>query len=138
MHIQNSPAKPTKTLFDRIGGEDKITELVKCFYDLIETHEAGREILRLHQDGHGLRHAREEQFNFLCGFLGGRRYYLEKHRHMNVKQMHEHVPIRKLDAKNWLACMKMAVRQCAISEPESKDLMAAFERVAQHLVNTED
>lgn len=29
----------------------------------------------------------------MSGFLGGRQYYLEKHRHMNVKEIHAHVPI---------------------------------------------
>ena len=40
-----------------------------------------------------------EQFNFLCGFFGGRRYYHELHGHMNLREIHAHVEIRKQDAE---------------------------------------
>lgn len=126
---------PSKAVIDQIGGEKTVKKLVEIFYDLIETHPSGRGILELHQNGHGLRHARLEQFDFMCGFLGGRRYYFEKHKHMNVKQIHEHVDIRKEDAENWLECMDMAMEKCKLEKSEAEKMRQTFQTVAQILIN---
>jgi hemoglobin len=123
------------TLLDEIGGEATLRILVEDFYDVIESHPLGREILALHQDGHGVRHSRIEQFNYLSGFLGGQKYYLEKYHHMNIKYMHEHVPIRMCDAQNWLKCMDIAIDKSKISKPARDKLRQALERVATVLVN---
>lgn len=126
---------PSKAVIDQIGGEKIVKELVETFYDLIETHPSGRDILELHQNGHGLRHARLEQFDFMCGFLGGRRYYFEKHKHMNVKQIHEHVDIRKEDAENWLLCMDMAMEKCKLEKSVAEKIRLTFQNAAQILIN---
>lgn len=123
------------SLLDRIGGETVLRELVTRFYDLIETHPRGRNILRLHFRGHGVPHAREEQFNFLVGFLGGRRYYLEKHGHMDVRHMHAHVPISAVDAEDWLALMDKAIDDTLLSGPHVEKMRSAFRRVALVLIN---
>lgn len=127
---------PSKAVIDQIGGEQGVKELVETFYDLIETHPTGRDILELHQDGHGLRHARLEQFDFMCGFLGGRRYYFEKHKHMNVKQIHEHVKITNQNAENWLLCMDMAIQKCGIEKVSAEKMRRTFKSVASILINT--
>ena len=82
-------------MIDRIGGEEKVHLLVNHFYDLIETLPQGAAIMAMHLKGHGLAHVRPEQFNFLCGFFGGRRYYQERHGHMNLREIHAHVEIRR-------------------------------------------
>lgn len=124
-----------KTMLEEIGGEDRLRKLVEDFYDLIETLPEGENIKKLHARGHGLDHVREEQFNFLSGFLGGRRYYEEKFGHMNVKLMHEHIPITRQDAEDWLTCMDKALAQNGMSGPPIETLRAAFRRVALMLVN---
>ena len=65
------------SILDQIGGEEALRGLVNRFYDLIETDPRGATILSMHFRGHGISHVREEQFNFLSGFLGGKRLYLE-------------------------------------------------------------
>ena len=121
--------------FDQIGGEDMLRRLVDRFYSLIETDPRGRHLLQLHHRGHGLAHAREEQFNFLSGFLGGPRYYAEKYGHMDVKQIHAHVPIRTEDATAWLELMDQAISDCAISDDSAERMRAGLRRVAMVLVN---
>lgn len=123
------------SMLDDIGGEDRLRDLVETFYDLVETLPEGSNLRRLHARGHGIEHARVEQFNFLSGFMGGRAYYKEKHGHMDVKLMHAHVPIRRDDADNWLACMRRALDQEAHTGPHVDKLNAAFERVAAVLIN---
>lgn len=118
-----------------LGGEERLRALVETFYDLVETLPEGSNLRRLHGRGHGIDHARIEQFNFLSGFLGGRRYYMEKHGHMDVKLMHAHVPIRQLDADNWMVCMNKALDDEGHSGPHIDKLRAVFTRIATILVN---
>ena len=125
----------TVTVFDTIGGEDAVRALVERFYDLVESEQEGAQLRRLHSNGHGLAHARIEQFNFMCGFLGGRQHYMEKHGHLNVKQMHAHVPVRREDADSWLLLMDKAMAEVGIAQATAKYMHMAFERVATALVN---
>ncbi len=128
----------TKTVLDQIGGEDKLRDLVESFYDVIESHPKGAGIRKLHFRGQGVPHARVEQFNFLTGFLGGRRHYEEKHGHMDVRLMHAHVPISLVEAENWLDCMDIALERVGLSGPAIDRLRVVFRRVALMLVNDLD
>jgi hemoglobin len=123
-------------MIDRIGGEAQVHLLVNHFYDLIETLPQGAAIMAMHQRGHGLAHVRPEQFDFLCGFFGGRRYYQERHGHMNLREIHAHVEIRLQDAEDWLAVMDRAMVETAVLEAERAAIMATFRRAALMLVNT--
>jgi len=122
-------------MIDRIGGEPQVKLLVNHFYDLIETLPQGKAIMEMHQKGHGLAHVRPEQFNFLCGFFGGRRYYHELHGHMNLREIHAHVEIRWQDAEDWLAVMDRAMVETGVAEKERAEIMATFRRAALMLVN---
>ncbi|WP_128515860.1 group II truncated hemoglobin [Tabrizicola thermarum] len=124
-------------MIDRIGGEPQVRLLVNHFYDLIETLPQGRAILEMHLKGHGLSHVRPEQFDFLCGFFGGRRYYHERHGHMNLREIHAHVEIRRQDAEDWLAVMQQAMVETGVGERECREIMATFRRAALMLVNTD-
>lgn len=123
------------TVLDDIGGEPSLRRLVETFYDLVETLPEGSNLHRLHGRGHGVPHARVEQFYFLSGFMRGRSYYTEKHGHMDVKLIHAHVPIRSIDAENWLACMDRALDDEGHKGPHIDKLCQVFRRVALILVN---
>ncbi len=123
-------------LIDQIGGEAVLRALVDRFYDIIEETETGSQIVKLHKRGHGMGHARIEQFNFLSGFMGGRNYYLEKYGHMDVRGMHEHVPITQQDAENWLSCMDQALAELQLTGAHIERLQRVFRRVALLLVNS--
>ncbi|WP_350334410.1 group II truncated hemoglobin [Coralliovum pocilloporae] len=124
----------TATLYSRIG-EDRIRALAERFYDIMETRPQARSLLELHFDGHGLAHARIEQFNFLCGFFGGPHYYKEKYGHMNVRLMHKHVDVTKEHAETWLTCMDEAIDDCITDPTLATQMQEAFRRVALSLVN---
>ena len=125
-----------KTMIDKIGGEPKVHELVDHFYDLIESLPQGEAIMTMHLKGHGLSHVRPAQFEFLCGFFGGRRYYHERHGHMNLREIHAHVEIRAEDAENWLSIMDIAMTDSGVVEPMKSQIAATFRRAALMLVNT--
>ena len=122
-------------MIDRIGGEAAVQGIVDHFYDLIESLPQGKQIMSLHLQGHGLAHVRPAQFEFLCGFFGGRRYYQERHGHMNLREIHAHVPIRPQDAEDWLAVMDKALTDCAVPDPMKGQIMQTFTRAANMLVN---
>ena len=124
-----------ETIFDKIGGEPKVMELVTQFYDLLETLPQGEAIVNMHRMGHGLDHVRPAQFDFLCGFFGGRRYYQELHGHMNLREIHAHVDITATDAENWLTVMDMALTDTKVAEPMKTQIMTTFRRAALMLVN---
>lgn len=124
-------------MIDRIGGEDRVHLIVDHFYDLIESLPQGKAIMEMHLKGHGLSHVRPAQFEFLCGFFGGRRYYHERHGHMNLREIHAHVEIRRQDAEDWLAVMDMALADCGVGEQERAEIMTTFRRAALMLVNRE-
>lgn len=126
-----------KTMIDKIGGEPKVHELVDHFYDLIESLPQGEAIMTMHLKGHGLSHVRPAQFEFLCGFFGGRRYYHERHGHMNLREIHAHVEIRAEDAENWLSIMDIAMTDSGVVEPMKSQIAATFRRAALMLVNTQ-
>ena len=124
-------------MIDRIGGEGRVHLLVNHFYDLIETLPQGRAIMEMHLKGHGLAHVRPAQFEFLCGFFGGRRYYHERHGHMNLREIHAHVEIRRQDAEDWLAVMDRAMVDTGVGDRERAEIMATFRRAALMLVNAD-
>jgi hemoglobin len=127
-----------QSLYELIGGESGVQQLVKVFYDIVETHPVGQKLHLLHLRGNGVAHSRVEQFNFLSGFLGGPKLYVEKHGHSNVRNMHEHVIINKESKDIWLSCMNMAIDQVGIKTSTKEQLMKNFTLVAEKLVNTAD
>jgi hemoglobin len=127
-----------ETMFDQIGGEPAVAQLVNRFYDLIETLPQGEAIMNMHRMGHGLDHARSAQFDFLCGFFGGRQHYQERHGHMNLREIHAHVQIARSDAENWLTVMNTALTDTKVQQPMKGLIMSTFRRVALMLVNSRD
>jgi len=125
---------PYQTPYDRIGGEDGVRRLVKVFYDLVESEPEGAPLRVMHNQGNGLAHAREAQFMFLSGSLGGPQLYVEQHRHSNVRQMHNHLRIGEVEAQSWLQCMEKALAKTA-DEETCRVLMQTFQRVANALRN---
>lgn len=123
------------SVLDQIGGEDALRDLVKHFYDLVETLPETHQLRVLHQDGHGFSHTRVQQFDFLSGFMGGRPYFMETHRHMNVKEIHAHVPINSQDAEVWLQTMSRALDDLGHRDAHIERLRTSFRRVAMILVN---
>lgn len=130
-------AQPTKiSLYQLIGGELGVKNLVKVFYDRVETDPAGRPLLAMHNMGHGLAHARQAQFEFLSGFLGGPQLYYEHYRHSNVRTAHAHLTIGFVERDAWLACMQKALHEIPINGEVRVLLMAHFSRVAEVLRTT--
>lgn len=120
-----------KSLYEQIG-KDRLQALVKTFYDLVETDpNEGAIIHALHLKGHGINHLRSAQLEFLSGFFGGPKYYIERTGHSDVRKIHAHVEIGYAERDAWLACMHKAIDQVEF-EPELKTrVMSIFNRAAE-------
>jgi hemoglobin len=125
---------PFATPYDRIGGAAGVRRLVETFYDLVETMPEGAPLRIMHNEGNGIAHAREAQFMFLSGFLGGPQLYVEQFHHSNVRKMHEHLAIGPIEAESWLLCMDRALQKTT-DEESRRLLMQTFTRVASALIN---
>ena len=122
-------------IFDKIGGETQVRRLVERFYDLIEHDPKDQSLHQLHQRGHGLTHAKQAQFEFLCEFFGGPKYFSTQHKAMNLRQIHAHVPMTQTQGQTWLRLMQQALSDCQITEPNASTIMTTFQRAADVLVN---
>lgn len=122
-----------KSPYQMLGGEAAVERLVKTFYDIVESDPAGASLMAMHNRGHGLSHARQAQFEFLSGFLGGPQLYLERYRHSNVRRMHAHLAIGTAERDAWLTCMDKALT-AVVADTETRGLlMDHFSRVAEAL-----
>jgi hemoglobin len=122
-------------LYDLVGGAEGVRRLVETFYDIVEQEPEGKPLHVLHARGHGVAHARIEQFHFLSGFFGGPGLYFERHGHANVRTMHAHVEIDAAARDAWLACMSMAIDRIGLPPETKAQIMGPFTRVATMLVN---
>ena len=124
------------TALDDIGGEARLRDLVRTFYDRMEQDPAVYALHRLHFRGHGLEHTRQTQFEFLSGFLGGRAYYRERFGHMDLREIHAHVPIRQADVTMWLETFDAALRAEGMEGLVVERFRAVLHRAAHMLINT--
>ena len=124
-----------RAAIDEIGGEATLHRLVNRFYDRMENDPEVYELHRLHFRGHGMNHTRQAQFEFLCGFLGGRQYYRERIGHMDLREIHAHIPIRQADIDMWLDTFTKAVEDCGLDGPAVDRLLTTLTRAANILAN---
>ena len=118
-----------------MGGEEALRQLITRFYDLMESLPEAQRIHRLHFRGHGLEHTRIAQMEFMSGFLGGRAYYRERHGHMDLRDIHAHIPIRAEDAEIWLEVWDQALIDCGHYGAEVDRLRKTVRNAALRLVN---
>ncbi len=120
-----------QTLYDQIG-KDRLQELVTTFYDIVETDpNEGAIIHALHLKGHGINHLRIAQLEFLSGFFGGPKYYVERTGHSDIRKIHAHVEIGLVERDAWLVCMDRAIDQVGFEPALKERMMVTFTRAAE-------
>jgi len=127
----NEATRRQPSAYERLGGDNGVRALVEAFYDIIEQEEYAADLHLLHRRGFGVAHSREEQFNYLSGFLGGPQRYVMKHGHARLKEIHEHVPIGPEMRDLWLRCMKDAMDRIGLDVELSALLTRHFKAAAE-------
>jgi hemoglobin len=119
--------------YERIGGEQKIRELVDRFYQLMDSLPEAGQIRSMH--ARDLRASREKLFMFLSGWLGGPQLYMEKYGHPRLRQRHMSFAIDAAARDQWMQCMVQAMQDVGIEESLRKELEAAFYKTADFMRN---
>lgn len=121
------------THFDRIGGADKVLELVKRFYQLMDELPESHGIRKLHPEN--LQGSQDKLFKFLCGWMGGPQLYVQEYGHPMLRRRHLPFSISVSERDQWLLCMNTAVHEIIQDQQLRGELSAAFAKVADHMRN---
>ena len=133
MPAQEAPQAQV-TPFEWIGGEAAVQQLVTCFYALMDLEPAYRELRAVH--GNTLDDARQKLFWFLCGWLGGPDYFVERFGHPRLRMRHMPFKIGVLERDQWLACMDQAMGETGVPDDLRARLRQSFFQTADWMRNT--
>jgi hemoglobin len=122
-----------QSLFDQIGGEAKLRELVDRFYDLMELEPDFAGIRALHPPA--LDNSRDKFFWFLSGWTGGPSMYIERFGHPRLRARHLPYAIASGERDQWLRCMALAMQDVGIDEALQERLMTSFYQTADWMRN---
>ena len=121
------------TPFAWVGGEAAVRALSDRFYDLMDLEPAYADIRRLHPAA--LDGSRDKFFWFLCGWLGGPQYFVERFGHPRLRARHLPFAIGIRERDQWLACMHQAMTELALDPVLIERLDAAFFKTADFMRN---
>lgn len=125
--------QPT-TIYEMIGGDAKVRELVDRFYDLMDLEPAYAGIRAMHPttlDG-----SRDKLYWFLSGWTGGPNMFVERFGHPRLRARHLPYAIATDERDQWLRCMETAMQDVGIEERIQKRLQQAFYDTADWMRNT--
>lgn len=124
-----------QTHYERLGGEEKLRQLVDHFYDLMDSEPESYGIRKLHpQDLSG---SRQKLFMFLSGWLGGPPLYVDAYGHPMLRARHLPFAIGNAERDQWMVCMLRAMQDVGIEGHLAKELEQAFAKTADHMRNRE-
>lgn len=129
------PADPPITIFDAIGGEARVRELVDRFYDLMDLERDFTELRAAH--GPSLDQARDKLFWFLCGWMGGPDHYISRFGHPRLRMRHMPFAIASKERDQWVACMGLAMHDVGVEPVLAERLLASFFSTADWMRNRE-
>ena len=122
-----------QSIYDAIGGIDKIDELVDRFYDLMSLEPIFSDLRAMHPQD--LSSSREKLKFFLTGWMGGPDIYSPKYGHPMLRARHLPFKIGLKERNQWLACMYKAMEECAIDGSAAKQLEESFFNTADWMRN---
>ncbi|MBA4495432.1 globin [Paenactinomyces guangxiensis] len=118
------------SLYDKIGGAEKVRQLVEAFYPRVQAHPLLKPLFP-----EDIEPVMEKQYLFLTQFLGGPPLYTEKRGHPMLRARHLPFPITPARANAWLQCMEQALNEVGITGPERDAIWGRLVIAAHHMVN---
>lgn len=121
------------TVYELIGGEAGVKELVDRFYNYMDSETEAAEIRQMHAKS--LRGSRQKLFLFLSGWFGGPDLYVEKYGHPRLRQRHLPFAIASKERDQWMHCMYKALADMPLPDDVRDKLGQAFMNTANHMRN---
>ncbi|GGC99560.1 group II truncated hemoglobin [Undibacterium terreum] len=132
-NTEESSGATEATLFDVIGGAEKLREMVDRFYDLMELEPEFAGIRALHPPT--MEGSRDKLYWFLSGWMGGPSLYIEKFGHPRLRARHLPYAIASGERDQWLRCMAWAMQDVGIDAGLQERLMQSFYETADWMRN---
>ncbi|MFD3260297.1 globin [Paenibacillus lentus] len=122
---------PSLSIYDNLGGEKAIQQLVEAFYPKVKANPLLGPLFP-----EDIEPVMEKQFMFLSQFFGGPSLFSDAFGHPMMRARHLPFPVTRERAEAWLACMTEALEEIGV-ENELKDLVIKrLSGPAFHFVNT--
>lgn len=132
---EKSAAESTQaSVYELIGGDASLRELVDRFYDLMELESGFAGIRAMHPPA--LDGSRDKLYWFLSGWTGGPNLFVERFGHPRLRARHLPYAIASSERDQWLRCMEMAMQDVGIEENLQARLKQAFFETADWMRNT--
>jgi len=137
--------KPVESLsfYQIIGEENGVYQLVKNFYDVMESDSFAKECLEVHEliEGAVEDEVKKKFFMFLCGWFGGPQLFAKAYGHPRMRSRHMHVPIQAAEKVQWIYCMNKALEMHRaygskkLSKREKREYINSFAVLANRIQN---
>ena len=131
-----TPMSEPQTLYDVIGGEARVREMVDRFYDLMELEPEFAVLRGIHPPS--TEGSRDKLFMFLSGWMGGPDLFIERYGHPRLRARHLPFGIGTVERDQWLRAMAWAMEDVGIDEALRLRLMESFYQTADWMRNKPD
>jgi hemoglobin len=125
-------ARPPRTFYEAVGGEETFTRLVHRFYQEV----AADPVLRPVYPAKDLGPAEEHLRLFLIQYWGGPQTYNELRGHPRLRMRHVRFEIGERERDLWLRHMRTALDEIGLPEPLDRQLWEYLVMAAHSLVNS--
>lgn len=125
-----------QTHYQRIGGVEKVRELVCRFYELMNDLPEVYGIRKMHAED--LQSANDKLFKFLSGWMGGPQLFVEEYGHPMLRRRHLPFSIGRAERDQWMLCMNQALDAVVEDLALRQELSDSFAKVADHMRNRPD
>jgi len=126
-------AEKLPTHYQRIGGAEKVRELVHRFYQIMDELPESYGLRKMHAED--LQSSEDKLFKFLSGWMGGPQLFIQEYGHPVLRHRHMPFVISKSERDQWLLCMDKALQEVVDDEALRQELITAFANVADHMRN---
>ncbi|WCL49438.1 globin domain-containing protein [Leptospira sp. GIMC2001] len=123
------PMPELRTLWQRLG-EEKIRELVSCFYDIIQNSSIAP-MFPGNWD-----QAKKDQADFMIQVLGGPSFYSDRKGHPRMRMRHFAFEINEASRLVWLNSYRRAMEDTNIPSEEKKILDSYLDNFSKWMINS--
>lgn len=127
--------EPDITPYTLIGEAAALEELVNRFYQYMSDLPEAAGIRALHEPD--LTRPKDRLFKFLSGWLGGPDLFIQEFGHPRLRMRHYPFPIGPAERDQWMLCMSLALNDMNLEPKLHEQLLNAFWRTADHMINRE-